>query len=136
MPYATFNPQNHPEIEPFTRDIEELEPSGKYWISGLGAEQLVSLRYQLYNWLNTVGLKPFYKIQSFPGELLIIRKGLDQSVTTRFERPPLAPALEKLLTSALSANDPGAWVKSAQTKGTITTEEMGVVLDRLGRILE
>ena len=136
MPYSTFNPQKHPEIEPFMSDIEELEPSGKYWITGLGAEQLSSLRYQLYTWLHSAGLKPFFKIQSFPGELLIIRKGLDQSVTTRFERPPLAPALEKLLNSALADPDSGAMVRSAHDKGSITAEEMGIVLDRLGRILE
>ena len=72
----------------------------------------------------------------FPGELLITRRGLGSGITTRLESPPLAPALEELLANALGAPDPGAFVKARKDEGSITVEEMGTVLDRLGRILE
>jgi len=136
MPYSSYNASLHPEIEPFIDDIEGLEPSGKYWIRGLTPDLLNRIRYQLYTWMHSEGTKPYYKIQSFPGELLILRRGLGTSVTTQLESPPLAPKLEELLTIALGAPDPGAFVKMQKDAGSISVEEMGVVLDRLGRILE
>ena len=136
MTYSTYNSSKHPEIEPFVRDIEGLEPSGKYWIQGLSDDEQRTIRYQLYNWLNTEGLKPQFKIRSFPGELLIQRRGLGSNITTRVESPPLAPKLEELLATSLGVEDSGAYLKSLLSRGEITAEEMGIVLERLGRILE
>lgn len=135
-PYSTYNPQLHPEIEGFIKDIETLEPSGKYWIRGLTPDEQGRIRYQLYSWMRSESVKHFYRIQSFPGELLILRRGLGSRVHTTLESPPLAPKLEELLTIALGAEDPGAFLKLKKDHQEISVEELGTLLDRLGRIME
>ena len=136
MTYSSFNPELHPQLKPYITEIQRLEPSGKLRIRNLDDTSLKYIRYQLYTWMRSDGVKPQYRIVSFPGELLILRRSLPSSVTITLERPPLASPLEELLELALGEDDPGALLRAKRDKGEITTEEMGTIITRLGEILQ
>jgi len=128
MTYSkTFQLEKYSELQGILSDLENLTPGAQLKLEGLKEGLIGRVRYQLYDYLNQMGIKRLFRVRTEPafGRISILRLGLPSDIRVSIEKPSLGlgALLEQLIKTDEAEVDDQIilWIR----EGKLSIEEAG-----------
>jgi len=133
----TYTRKFSDEIPELIEKLAALAPGEALIIEGQSSSELEHTRWLIYSWMHFTQVKPFYRIQSEPTKLRVLRRG-PGALSYRREGPGLSPKVKALLEQCLREAQPGEeemFIIRTFRAGEITPAEFAEALQELQRAL-
>ena len=122
----TYQKRLNPEIAGIAEDIANLNPGESLKLGPLA--NLSSVRWQVYSFLQTAGIKPYYIVRVKYPYLLVERKETDYKVEKVSRVTDIPEYLGELLKMAITQDNPQKFLVNKYKSGELSSAEFAEVL--------
>lgn len=128
MTYPTkLNPSRYAQISEATEGLQSLQLGERLIVNGFNHPSGVEkVRLLLYEWISLNGFSGKFRIKRWGDQLFVTRKDAGE-FQVRKEKEGLSLALEGVLQTMITAEEPKEYLKKKEELGDITTEEAQIV---------
>jgi len=130
-----FDPSKFEPIEDTLKQMQSLEPGGKLFLHNFPMEHWESYRWLIYDWLHHMGLRGKFRVKVVEGLPMVIRKGFPP-VTLEKQGAELEVRLDNILKEMITSEKPLDLVREKARLGTITPEELGVLIAKFDEVMK
>jgi len=132
---TTFRPEKYEEITGVLASLKDLEPGGRMTLRGLTPDVLSRTRSLLYEWLYHMEMKSRFQIKTILSDLIIIRRGLPETLSVDIQQPAIDARLEGYFKQSIQEDDGKSYFKQLLSDGKIETEDFVKLLDKYNQVM-